>query len=50
MAKHGSQNWRKVNVDLFKRFKIRAIENSQKIYEAQTVMIEWYLKNYKKEG
>ena len=49
MAKHGNRNWRKVDDELFKRFKIKAIQNGEKIYEAQTIMIEWYLKHHRKE-
>lgn len=43
MAKKKSQNWRRVDLDLWRKFKSRCAVLGIKIYDAQTEAIELFL-------
>jgi hypothetical protein len=41
--------WGKISPDLWHRFKIVAVKNGQKLYEAQEIAIKLYLKKEAKK-
>ena len=47
MPKHGSQNWRRVEDDVWRKFKARCAELNIKVYDAQTEAINLFLNKHK---